>query len=138
VKGLTMERPSIFDADFISKTFFPKDWENKKLDSINTGRCYDWAYLAYCLFEDVNLWTTDNHAWIEYQGKFYDSVSQGYDDANELPSNSNRNWYVRGPSKVDSVESFKTLWNCIGAGRTYHWGDLVESIKQLGLEPLRT
>ena len=40
---------------------------------INMGRCMQWAYMAYCMFEGVELWSMAVHAFISYEGKFYDS-----------------------------------------------------------------
>src|SRR5574338_1563380 len=58
------EVPEKFDANFITEVFFPYEWNKKLFSSINTGRCYDWAYIAYCLWPNVSLWTTECHAWV--------------------------------------------------------------------------
>lgn len=73
-----------FDAQLITETFFPDSvdhpWE------INSGECMEWAYLAYLIFEHVELWDTyPNHAFVKWNGLFYDSEAiHGKEDPFDL------------------------------------------------------
>lgn len=40
---------------------------------INFGDCFRWAWIAYKLFQDVQLWSTEYHAFIQHENLFYDS-----------------------------------------------------------------
>jgi len=43
--------------------------------------------MAYLMFEGVELWSIGAHAFIKYQGKFYDSERlQGEEDWRDLPA----------------------------------------------------
>ena len=102
---------SDLDANLITKLFFsnvlsPRD--------INNGDCFRWAYLAWCLYPDVELWTNPNHAWVKYQDKFYDSETpNGVDDWTDLPTCAMWN---KEPRQV-SVEQFKSVWRYSHRGR---------------------
>jgi hypothetical protein len=61
----------MFDANLITSTFF----KGVKPSNINCGDCWRWAYYAYRLFPGVELWTNSDHAWIKYNGLYYDSES---------------------------------------------------------------
>lgn len=58
-------QPNIIHSNFFSK--YPHPIE------INFGDCFKWAWIAYKLFQDVELWSHESHAFIKYRGKFYDS-----------------------------------------------------------------
>jgi hypothetical protein len=73
---------------FINRHFFP----NQPEFTINEGECFLWAYLAYRLYKDVELWDMGSHAFVRSKktGKFYDSERpKGVDDWKELPAT---NW----------------------------------------------
>ena len=136
-----MERPKLFDPDFISRTFFPKMWKENNLAEINWGRCYDWAYYAYCLFSDVKLVTTTHHAWVQWKDRYYDSqwkevlpgghhifMKKDWDDQDFEPMLIDEN----------SIEKFKELWNHHGGGRRFHWNTMLDEIRSQGLRPLRS
>lgn len=42
---------------------------------INFGDCFKWAWAAFRLFNNVELYSQQCHAFIKYRGKFYDSES---------------------------------------------------------------
>lgn len=134
---MALTLPAKFSAAFISKNFFPEDYKAKNLMAINSGRCYDWAYIGYCLWPSVVLWTTDCHAWIQSGRKFYDSEShRGLKDHQELRCNSDWPGDEQAPT-VMPVDEFKHFWNVYGGGRRFHWDKLVKQIKELGLTPIR-
>lgn len=131
------EIPEKFDANFITKVFFPYEWKHKYFSSINSGRCYDWAYIAYCLWPNVTLWTTERHAWVEVNGLHYDSESpNGVDDPEKLRCNEQFPANDVGPEMIQA-EKFKDFWNGNGGGRTYHWDDLHQEIMDLDFQPIR-
>lgn len=130
--------PKNFSASFINRVFFPREYKSKELAAINTGRCYDWAYLGYCLWPGVLLWTTDMHAWVQKGRKFYDSESvTGLKDHNELRCNA---WFPgdeQSPTVMD-IQSFKDFWDEHGGGKRRHWGALHDKIINKGLTPIRS
>lgn len=135
---MSLIQPERFDAKFINKTFYTKEWKYGLLSSINTGRCYDWAYKAFCLWSDVQLWTTERHAWVQCGDKFYDSESwKGVPSLDEIPCNKRTGWDEVPPTAMDSKE-FQEFWNDNGGGERFHWHLLVERIKSVGLSVLRT
>jgi len=72
-KSTTKSTPSMklkgFKASFITETFFA----DVRKDKINQGQCFIWAYLASQIFEGVETCSIDNHVFVKYRGKFYDS-----------------------------------------------------------------
>lgn len=66
-----MKKLRHFQPALITATYFPHFLGNPKL--INQGRCWQWAWLARKTFTNVELWDTCEHAFVRYQGKFYDS-----------------------------------------------------------------
>lgn len=129
--------PKRFDANFITQIFYPYEWANNRHQSINTGRCYDWAYYAYCLWKNVVLWTTEHHAWVQVGKKFFDSESSsGIMDHTKL--NCNALWPGEEvlPTAMHA-DKFKELWNDCGGGRKFHWDLMQEEIREKGLTPIR-
>lgn len=61
------------DASLITKEFFPGHVGHE--DNINCGQCMEWAYIAYRLYEDVELYSNHCHAFVKQGGKYYDSES---------------------------------------------------------------
>lgn len=63
--------PGPVDVDLINKTFFPQDIPS----DINKGRCFLWAYIAYRLYDGLQLCDMGAHAFVCVRGKrhFYDS-----------------------------------------------------------------
>lgn len=135
-RGVAHTTPE-FSPGFITKTFFPEYTKNKRL--INTGKCYDWAYIAYCLYDDIDLWTTDNHAWVEHNDAFYDSEcnENGVRDTANLGCNRRCGWFDLPPTKVIDINEYKELWNANGAGRRHHWNSLLAEIGQRGFQWIR-
>lgn len=129
--------PKEFNANFITEVFFPYEWTHKLFSSINTGRCYDWAYIAFCLWPNVTLWTTECHAWVEVDGLFYDSETpNGHLDHKKLRCN--EYWPGRSTKPTSmSPENFKEFWNENGGGRKHHWNELHQEMLELDFQPIR-
>jgi len=103
------------NVDFINKTFFK---EYKDVAVINQGECFLWAYIAYRLYKNVELWDMECHAFVrdKVTGKFYDSERPlGEENWKDLPATN----FGIGPSyRQDTVHKF-------GIARTfrYNWRD---------------
>lgn len=66
--------PVKFNASFINKVFYPEETARNDLMSINCGQCYDWAWFSYlCWSNQVQLWSSENHAFVRVGRNFYDS-----------------------------------------------------------------
>lgn len=103
-----MKKLSKFNAQFITDTYF-KGWEDPSV--INTGNCFQWAYLAFKTFQYVELWDVSCHAFIRYRGKFYDAERpEGEKDWRDLPAcNFGRGLLWCG--RKQSLTNFKKTWN---------------------------
>lgn len=135
---MKLVKPAKFNATFINKVFFPYEYTNKQLPQINRGRCYDWAYIAYCLWNNVILWQSDEHAWVQVESKFFDSESYlGRSTYKQLRCNVKTRQFIEFTKQVE-VSEFMDYWNRFGSGRTYHWYELVNKIKHYGLDIVRT
>jgi len=122
--------PSNFNAEFITRHLFRNYMKAGNLSLINRGRCYDWAYYAYRLFPNIQLWTTDFHAWVEAKGKHWDSEApHGVRDYLKLRCNVLNSfpcpWDEQEPVKME-VDEFKDFWDHHGSGRRYHWDNFLE------------
>lgn len=108
----------------ITKYHFPKDIPFK----INQGRCFAWAYIAYCTFPNVQLCSTDIHAFIKYRGKFYDAERlTGVKDWKELPAAyKGKHPFYDSPLELrfHSKESFKKAWSGQPARFSLSWRGL--------------
>lgn len=122
--------PSHFNGAFVSRHFFPDWFKHKNLAGINGGQCYDWAYLAHRLFEGVQLWTTDYHAWIRIGRKFHDSETGRFGVLSFMElgccrRNGPTPWEDQAPRQME-LDEFKTFWNRQGIGHRFHWDTLLE------------
>lgn len=129
----TFTLPGAFNAPFITQVFFPRCFKRGCYDCVNYGKCYDWAFYAYCLFSEVQLWTNWSHAWVEVDGKFYDSryhMGVTREEATDVRFNRNDNRMV-------SVQELKEFWNEHGGGRRDHWDLMLQEIRDKGLSPIR-
>lgn len=123
--------PSSFNGAFISRHFFPDFFKHNNRRGINGGKCYDWAYLAYRMFEGIQLWTTDYHAWVQYGRKYHDSETGKFGVVNFMELGCcKRNcfpvpWESQAPIRMD-VEPFKDFWNREGSGHRFHWDIMLE------------
>ena len=133
--------PAKFSGTFITRHFFRNYLENNTLSLINSGRCYDWAYMAYRLFPNVKLWTTDYHAWVEAKDRYWDSetykgvinfmrlrcnISLTYPNKDYPYMHKCMPWDDRSPIIMDVYE-FKNFWDQRGSGRRRHWDSFLET-----------
>lgn len=126
--------PKRLNPTFLNSTFF-SGYHN--VGDINCGRCYDWAYYAYCLYPNVELWSTADHAWVYYDGRHWDAeVIRGRMHFSLLPIHKGIKNFIDSPLQL-SAPDFKRLWDRIGAGRTNHWDLMISEMKQAGLTPVR-
>lgn len=94
-----------FKASFITETFFPDD----EPSDINSGECFKWAYIAYSLFEDVELYDLPHHAFVKYKGKYYDAeCPEGEENWKDLPACNWGLWF--DTPTCHTPESFKYEW----------------------------
>jgi hypothetical protein len=78
-----------FRPELVIETFSIEYRKNPR--KVNYGNCMRWAYTAYHMFPKVELWSNDGHAFIKYQGKFYDSEElDGVLDWRDLRTNQGR------------------------------------------------
>lgn len=91
-------RLKLFTPELVTTLFPEKDLRqhpdqiNHGLCMINHGLCMRWAYMAYLLFENVELYSSYVHAFVKYNGLFYDSeMLDGVFDSSKLPANARRN-----------------------------------------------
>jgi len=82
------------DGDLITRNFFPEYVGHEK--GINSGNCFNWAYVAYRLYKNVQLWQNSAHAFVKQNGKFYDSESPfGTNHYANLGCNTRCSWCCR-------------------------------------------
>lgn len=121
-----LNRP--LDVHFINRNFFPNDIPKE----INYGRCFIWAYIAFRLYKRVELWSFNVHAFVRYDGKFYDSERPlGEDDWKDLPAT---NFGVRhDPAIRVSPKQFKSEDEWAGPAREYKvvWKDLRAQVQKV-------
>lgn len=132
-----MELPNgKFSAELINKEFFPGYLDNLKL--INLGRCYDWAYYAWCMFPNVSIWMIDQHAWIRSDNKHYDCEAvKGVTNYRSLPLFDRYPELSQRGHEVKSIFLFKNFWNQYGGGYRNHWHTLIERIQRYGFTVVR-
>ena len=93
---------------------FPERELRENPNQINKGLCMRWAYMAYLMFENIELWSTCGHAFIKVGNKFYDSETlQGEEDWKDLPA---CNFGAcgcanKGPFVFKKLKSFQRFWN---------------------------
>jgi hypothetical protein len=100
--------PGKIDGRLITKEFFPYAVGNE--GDINCGNCYRWAYIAYKLYEGVELWSNDAHAFPYQRGRFFDSESpKGEKSLEDLVCNEMCGLGV-GDSCAQDVDEFEEFW----------------------------
>lgn len=100
---------------FINKRFFP---DYLDVSVINEGECFVWAYIAYRLYSNLELWDMEAHAFVRCRktGKFYDSERpKGVVDWRDLPATNFGMgcgcYTCQTPaSKYRSVATFRDAW----------------------------
>ena len=117
--------PGKVNPELITKEFFPEYVDNTW--AINCGRCMAWAYIAYLLYDDVTLLSTDYHAFVQQEGKFYDSES-GKGKRNWEHLNCIMMWWEEENNElfVDDVRDFKNRW----AGCFTGWEECEKKVEE--------
>jgi hypothetical protein len=130
--------PHKFQPGFITKTFFPEYLSDPSM--INRGHCYDWAYVSYCLYPQVQLWSNKHHAFVQIGTRFFDSqtITLGRKSWENLEFF--KNGVQDAPPVPMTLDQFKANWNTYGR---YHrdktmWQDMLARITQTGIVPIRT
>lgn len=131
-----MERLSkSLNVAFINKTFFP-DYKDVKV--INQGECFLWAYIAFQLYEGVQLWTFGSHAFVKYKGKFYDSERpRGVKDWKDLPATNFGQgcgcWACSKPARRQTVNAFKKPGSWGGSAKRFgvKWSDVRKQVQRV-------
>lgn len=138
-----MERLNVpLDVGFINRNFFPNDLDD--LHYINEGRCFLWAYIAFQLYQGVQLWDFGTHAFVRYRGKFYDSERPlGEPDWRDLPATN----FGKGcgcdrckkPAARLTVNQFKDNknWGKNAKNRNIKWADVRAQVQQVVERRLR-
>lgn len=102
-------------------------------EQINEGECFVWAYYAFLIFKDVKLCYTRCHAFVKYNGKYYDSEAHaGENDWRDLKANdfgfgSSKN----GLEKSVSVKQFKYFWRDEPERFWTSWQDIEKKAKDI-------
>ena len=121
-----MRKLKNFDPNFITETFFSEI----DPEEINMGQCFQWAYLAYNLFENVELWDLPHHAFVKYKGKYYDSeCPNGEKDWRDLPASNWGRWYKTPRRQTPSA--FKRDWFLQTKRFDTSWNELETLAKEL-------
>lgn len=80
-----MRKLTTFQPELVIRCF-PEQWWLYPAE-INKGKCMQWAYYAYCLFDGVRLWSYGSHAFIKHGTRYYDSERlAGERDWRDLPA----------------------------------------------------
>lgn len=120
-----------FDPEYINQQFFP----DIDPQTINNGRCWQWAYLTYHTFQHVELWSMGSHAFVRYKRKFYDAERiTGEKDYKDLPAT---NFGMgcgcnecRSKPKQQTVPEFQKYWESMRKFYNISWLSLEQKIKR--------
>ena len=119
------------DVKFINKSFFPQ----YSPDAINCGRCFLWAYIAHHMYAGAKLRCIQCHAFIEYDGKFYDSeVPHGFKDWTKLPATFNGHGHFSlevQPLEKHTGKTFKRCWRSQFSRFNVKWESTHRKIRRL-------
>jgi hypothetical protein len=98
VKKLPTFKPSLVTKEFFSGY--------DDVSVINEGECFIWAYTAYVIFQGVEVWYNDHHAFVKYRNRFFDSERlKGVSDWRDLPATEGG-----GMAAKTSIVNFKKAW----------------------------
>lgn len=128
--------PGKLSVSFINKTFFP-DYQDVSV--INKGECFLWAYTAYCLYRDVELWYMYAHAFVRSKrnGLFYDSERpHGVEDWKDLPATNMGNGCGCGDCKKPATKlltprKFRHTWRGMAKRCNVNYRELHKKIRQV-------
>src|SRR4051812_16795567 len=109
-----MRKLQTFRPTLITREFFSS---YRDVSIINDGECFIWAYSAYVIFGDVEVWYNNHHAFVKHRGRFYDSERlKGVSSWQDLPATKGG-----GPAARTTIVSFKKAWahNPMSFGTTW-------------------
>lgn len=119
--------PGKIDGRLITKEFFPYAVGNE--GDINCGNCYRWAYIAYKLYEGVELWSNESHAFPYQRGRFFDSESpKGEKSLEDLVCNAYTGKTEEDSWQHESIDSFIEYWDDNGL---YNFQDVKELDREI-------
>lgn len=134
---MLIQLPQKFSASFVTRTFFPDEYKEDR-SRINYGMCYDWAYIAYCLWGNVKLWTSEYHAWVQVGKKFYDSESfQGVWSPGDLQCSRRSGYGTLLPTYMEAEEFCRT-WTEYNDLEDGYWDNWTRHIQSRGVRVVRT
>lgn len=124
------------DVKFINKTFFP---EYQDVSVINQGECFLWAYIAFHLYENLELWSMGAHAFVrsKLDKKFYDSERpKGEENWKDLPATNfgvgcGCNICSQGARKHISIKKYQHTWRGMAKRHNTDWNLVDLKIKQV-------
>jgi hypothetical protein len=123
------------DVRFINQTFFRSDTDVKE---INKGRCFLWAYIAFRLYKKVELWSFGNHAFVRFDGRFYDAERPlGEEDWKDLPATNLGSGCgcpsCSRPAEHISPKKFKSseYWGRNARNRRITWADVRDRVQKV-------
>lgn len=123
------------NVEFINNKFFS---HHARASDINQGECFLWAYYAYRLYKNVELWDMGSHAFVrdKVTGKFYDSERpNGEVDWKELPAT---NWghgcgcsrCQQPPRQFKVAGKFRRSWRGMTKRFMVEWNTIHLKIKK--------
>lgn len=124
------------DVKFINRTFFR---EYKDVSVINQGECFLWAYHAYRLYKNIELWHMDAHAFVRSKdtGLFYDSERpDGVENWEDLPATNFGQGCgcfkcQRPPRKFKTAGKFRRSWTGCAERFNVKWDKVHAKIKRI-------
>lgn len=124
------------NVEFVNKTFFPND---HNVSEINKGRCFVWAYIAYRLYKDAQLYDYGTHAFVRSKTnrRYYDSErSNGEKSWLDLPAT---NFGVgcgchdckRPARPIGTATRFKEIWFVSTLKYRIDWKEVYRQIEKV-------
>lgn len=125
------------DVKLINRSFFPNDIDVRE---INRGRCFLWAYVAFRLYKRVELWSFGVHAFVKYEGRFYDAESPiGEEDWKDLRAcNFGQGCGCHHCNNAERVspKTFKSTeyWGKNACSRNIVWKEVRDNVQKFVME----
>jgi hypothetical protein len=112
-------------SDYVTR-FVIKRYKLDDATEINSGYCFIWAYLVWALMkEPVKFVMNDGHVVIDYQGKYYDSVTFGLTDIDNVITGASYD----GDAQEISVYGMAWYWARCGTYRR-HFRKILKSTSE--------
>jgi len=124
------------DVGFINRTFFPGYLD---VSVINMGECFLWAYIAFHLYDNLELCDMGAHAFVrsKLDNKFYDSERpQGEEDWKDLPATNfgegcGCNICTQGIRKYKDIKKFQHTWRGMTKKHNVNWSKVDAKIRKV-------